>query len=70
MSNRAFLGGEKSKLRLVLIVLVFVLLIYFIVAEEHYVLIIPAVLGGLAMSKYLADTYFSKDDPNDGEKSY
>jgi len=70
MSNRAFLGGEKSKLRLVLIVLAFVLLLYFIVAEERYILIVPGVLGALAMSKYLSDTYFSKDESEGGKDSY
>lgn len=65
MAGRSFLGGEKSKLRLGLIAAAFVLLVYVIVVQQRYILIIPTVLGGLAVYKYLSETYFSKDGPED-----
>lgn len=65
MARRSFLGGQKSWFRLGLIAASFVLLIYIIIVEERYILIIPGVLGGLAIAKYLSETYFSKDSSED-----
>jgi len=60
--KREFLGGKRSKLRLLLILASFALLVYYVFDSEQYTMLIAVVLAALVFGKYLFDTYSQKDD--------
>lgn len=60
--KRDFLGGKKSKVRLLLILLSIALLVYYVFDSEQYTLLFAVVLAALVFGKYIYDTYKDPDD--------